>query len=250
MRGGTRVLPVVTALLALCASAALGQAPGATLALPLDVRGLVHRDVFFGCGQAWTDRVATTEVTLAVAANRVARLRLDAQLVDASGGVSALGGTPQPHHGETRRTLHVEWSGRARARGESLVVELARLVETTPVEGSPSGVVVTNRSRLDARVTCTRAPHDLLAPTPPVSPDADIVVGRRPLLSCAFDPVAHEGPLPRPVRDALTPTFFLDAHDGVTTDARYRGYVTDAPERFVAREPGWVEPGPAATIPQ
>lgn len=237
-----RAWPLALLSVATLSWSAAAQAPVATIALPLSVRGFVHRTVFFGCGQSWTEHVASTEVTLAVDAHRRAQLRVDAQIVEASGGVAVIEGLGQPHHVEERRSLGVVWTGRAHLAHASFVIDLDALVETAPVVGSSSGIVVTNRTSLAARLTCTRAAHDVLAASRPAALDREPVLSQRALVTCVFDPTEHEGPLPRPVRDALTPSFFLDEGAGVTTDASYRGYVTDAPEYLAAREPGWIDP--------
>ncbi len=222
------------ALVSVIALAAIASAQVASG--PIAWRGLVVRDLFWGCGQMWSSHLARSDVTLEVDARGRATLHVDARIVDGSGGVSS--GTA--HHDEHARTLVIDWRGRARRVHGALVVELSTVTETLPSPGT--SVMVTNRTTEHARLTCTRAAHDVMAPSRPIVREGEPTIARRPLVTCTFDAVPREGVLPRPVVDVLSTPFFLDDGAGVTTDAIYRGGVGPSPDELVAREPGWVDP--------
>jgi hypothetical protein len=221
----------LVALLALAAIASAQVASG-----PIAWRGLVVRELFWGCGQMWSSHVAHSDVTLDVDARGRATLHVDARVVDGSGGVS--NGVAQ--HDEHTRTLVIDWRGRARRVHGALVVELSALSETLPTPGA--SLDVTNRSTEHARLTCTRDAHDVMAASRPIAREGEPAIAQRPLVTCTFDAVPRGGALPRPVIDVLSTPFFLDDGAGVTTDAIYRGGVGARPDELVAREPGRVDP--------
>lgn len=226
-----RALVAIAVLLSL---AAIARAQDGSLAL----RGLVRREVSYGCGQGWDAHVARSDVTLDVTRGGRARLVVDAHVLDASGGVSMIAGAG-PYHAESTRTLRIEWSGRARRDHGALVIALRQLVETAPVSGTTT--TVTSRTTEEATLRCTHETRDLLGASRPTTA-SDPVIAQRAVWVCVFDPRPDEGPLPRPVLDTLTAPFHLDAGAGVTTDASYRGGVGTTPESMHVRIPGWVEP--------
>jgi hypothetical protein len=220
-----------------CALVASGQDALRAVGLPLSIRGVVHRESFAGCGQSWSSDVAVSTVSLEIDRRGRAALAIHTQVDEEHGGVLTLSPEPGRYHGAESRSLDLTWSGRARIREGRVVIALRALVESAPVPGSASGIVVTNRSTAPAELICTREEHAIFAATRPISTDAEPEVARRAIFSCAFEPREHEPPLPRPVDDSLTMPFFLDVDAGVTTDARYGGYVTVPADSLVAREP-------------
>lgn len=218
---------------------AVPEQPLRPIALPSSARGLVHRDTVFGCGQSWETHEAWSSTSLEVSARRRARLVVDARVVDESGGVSRLlEGPDTPYHTSHERRLHVEWSGRARREGDALVIALGDLTETIDVDGAPPGTRATNRSTLAVTLTCVHEAHDVFAADRPTVRDGEPPTAHRTLVSCRFEPLPNEGPLPRPVADLLTTPFLLDTGRGVTTDASYDGYFRVPAPYLVARERG------------
>jgi hypothetical protein len=234
-------LRTTAVVIALCASMPTSSGAQGALA-PIALRGFVHREAFFGSGEGWEASVASSDVTLDVSRNGRARLHVEAHVVDAHGGASLLDRS-QRFHDEVERPLAIDWTGRARRAHGVLVIALHAATVTDHPTGTAAGTSITTRMIVDAELACALEEHDLLAPSRPAGSGTEPVASHRAVHACRFAPTEHEGPLPRPVRDALTVPFFLDAGAGVTTDARYEGVaVTDPAASLVVREPGWVEP--------